>query len=202
MIKQNNKFTLIELMVVVAIIGILLSFLLPMLGKARATARQAVCASNLKQMYYGALLYSENNKGYYPATNYADSWFTFRSTHDFIAPYVMDVKTESGHYPALLQSQEEGGIFNCPSFDDSEPLARGMNSWDPIAYYSLYTANPYIVNASYPFLDIKRGKPRKVSRLPSEMILHTEGGSQGTSELYFDRKQGLYQYHGDKNISN
>ena len=41
-----------------------------------------------------------------------------------------------------------------------------------------------------------------MARLPPGMILHTEGQATGASSLYFDRKGGLYQYHGDKNKSN
>ena len=45
-----KKFTLIELLVVIAIIGILASFLLPVLSKARKTSKVAVSSSNLKQI--------------------------------------------------------------------------------------------------------------------------------------------------------
>ena len=47
-----KKFTLIEILVAVAIIGILVSLLAPSLGSARDKGRTAVCKSNLKQMGY------------------------------------------------------------------------------------------------------------------------------------------------------
>jgi prepilin-type N-terminal cleavage/methylation domain-containing protein/prepilin-type processing-associated H-X9-DG protein len=57
-----KKFTLIELLVVVAIIGILASMLLPVLGKARKTARIAGCINNLSQISKAAYLYLDDNE--------------------------------------------------------------------------------------------------------------------------------------------
>ena len=64
---SRKAFTLVELMVVVAIIALLISILLPSLAKAREQAYQVKCASNLKSIWLGIFYYAEdkaNGNGY------------------------------------------------------------------------------------------------------------------------------------------
>ncbi len=60
--KRETNFTLIELLIVIAIIAILASMLLPALNKARETARAVQCTSNLKTIGTVSLLYLGENE--------------------------------------------------------------------------------------------------------------------------------------------
>jgi prepilin-type processing-associated H-X9-DG protein/prepilin-type N-terminal cleavage/methylation domain-containing protein len=54
-------FTLVELLVVVAVIGILAALLLPVLVRGKVSAWRANCASNLRQLGFAAMLYWDDN---------------------------------------------------------------------------------------------------------------------------------------------
>ena len=56
----NRGFTLIKLLVVVAIISLLASILFPVFARARENARRSACLSNLKQMNLGIMQYVQD----------------------------------------------------------------------------------------------------------------------------------------------
>jgi prepilin-type N-terminal cleavage/methylation domain-containing protein/prepilin-type processing-associated H-X9-DG protein len=59
--EAARAFTLIELLVVIAIIAILISIVMPALGAARESGREAVCRANLTQFGQGAMGYANAN---------------------------------------------------------------------------------------------------------------------------------------------
>lgn len=59
--KLPSGFTLTELLVVMATIGVVAAILLPALGKGKGRSRRDVCIQNLKQIGQAAALYAEDN---------------------------------------------------------------------------------------------------------------------------------------------
>jgi prepilin-type N-terminal cleavage/methylation domain-containing protein/prepilin-type processing-associated H-X9-DG protein len=64
----TSGFTLVELLVVIAVIGILISMLLPAVQSARESARRLVCSSNIRQLALAVLNYENARRIFPPAT--------------------------------------------------------------------------------------------------------------------------------------
>ncbi|HLV82136.1 MAG TPA: DUF1559 domain-containing protein [Chthonomonadaceae bacterium] len=91
LLARKKGFTLIELMVVIAIIAILAAILFPVFAQAREQARKTSCLSNTRQMGLAVLMYVQDYDAQYPITTVdLDSinpnlFFTWQ---DLVQPYM------------------------------------------------------------------------------------------------------------------
>src|ERR1051326_6224241 len=65
-IKLRTRFTLMELVVVIAIIGTLAALLLPAFVKGREKRKQITCLNNVRQLQLGWAMYCDEHNGILP----------------------------------------------------------------------------------------------------------------------------------------
>lgn len=70
---RRSAFTLVELLAVIAIVGVLAAIVITSVGRVRETARGQTCLNNLRQIAAGMMLYAADNKGVLPASNTSTS---------------------------------------------------------------------------------------------------------------------------------
>lgn len=97
-------FTLVEMLVVLAIIGLLAAALMPSLSNAVVAARKISCLNNLRQDYMLLMQYTDDNQGWGPELSYF-GYFGYAVSGIGV--------TSLGHYKDA-DSKTIGGMFVCP----------------------------------------------------------------------------------------
>jgi prepilin-type N-terminal cleavage/methylation domain-containing protein len=122
--RRQRSFTLLELLVVVAIIGVLAGLLLPALAGARERAKRIHCLSNLKQIGSSLTAYAADNEGYSPPTWLANG-----------SPLIWDgLAGVPQGYGMALATAESACLAFCPAADvRTETGPFGLANWGQAA---------------------------------------------------------------------
>ncbi|MCM8529878.1 MAG: type II secretion system GspH family protein [Lentisphaeraceae bacterium] len=126
-----KKFTLIELLLVVAIIGILASMLMPSLAMVRDKGEMAVCKSNLKQIGYAASIYSDANNDHFAQST--GNWLTTISTTGGEAVMM-------GKYAEVMDGPE---ALYCPSMPDRDISTANPRNFSSRENVPLFKSNQW-----------------------------------------------------------
>ena len=128
----SSAFTLVEVLIVLAIIGVLAAILLPVFNRARDAARTTTCLNNLHQIGLALELYANDNNRYYPSAlappvncTWADSIAPYvKASASFICPSDLEHPYETG----CPVGKDGGYIFDLPDSDHYTRLSQNRIS--------------------------------------------------------------------------
>lgn len=130
--RAQLAFTILELLVVIAVIGILSGLIVPAVISARATVQSAVCRSNLRQLGIALSVYMANhNDRFMPIrTSNLSYWFGLRTTSEHSDPASRVFDRTQGYLSPYLDDSRTVGV--CPAFGagarlDGPPVGYAYN---------------------------------------------------------------------------
>jgi prepilin-type processing-associated H-X9-DG protein/prepilin-type N-terminal cleavage/methylation domain-containing protein len=157
---NSSGFTLVEILVAVAIVGALVAILLPAVQQARQTARRVACLSNLHEWMIAFQHYADIHDGYLPRRgqgvkptqqlNQPDDWFNALPPLMENTPYTVLVAQNA------KPKAQDNSVWICPESKelDAQTLAayRITNDTDPTTFFS-YGMNMWLSTTLSPLPD-------------------------------------------------
>ena len=153
-----GAFTLLEMLVVIAVIAVLTTILFPVLGSVRASAQSARCVSNLRQVGVAIQAYASDNKGTLPATGFfgISSYYNrdLRNFQNSLLNYLslLPATTWSTSSPTDMS---HSAIFDCPGYKGADggkcyllqqvvtsPNGTTMKPWGAVSMTGAITTKP------------------------------------------------------------
>lgn len=163
---RGRAFTLIELMVVIAIVGLLASILFPVLFQAKEAAKKATCISNLRNMALGTIMYTDDHDG---------GSYTPQSYYDGFGPD--GKKVERGSYVYWYGLVWKGEIY--PSFSPVWSYLKSQEIQQCASAKGYHRPSSNVTNVGFApnsgtFGNI--GGPKNISNMviPAETIMYAD----------------------------
>lgn len=154
--KRVDLFSLIELLIVIAIIAILAGLLMPALSASRERARSLLCSSNLKQIGLIYACYCNDNDAQTPPVWSPQRWI------DSLSPYFPSITSSAGNLwycPTDIRTEENKTVWG----NDNSILSYGINQ--AYRHDPEYRRIPYL---------LWNGINSKLIKVPGEFIIFAD----------------------------
>ena len=183
---KRKFFTLLELLIVIAIIAILAGILLPALNSAREKAKTITCSNTQKQLSLYFFSYASNNQDFLPAVRTGDwlavetRWNTQLDRSEnlpFKPPHKRIIWNDTGLWRF---GTGECPLFECPSYE-----LKKNDSWNPLEH--IYSGKLATSVSTHP----------KLSRLTSpsvRMLLGENATANSMAITKFDDKPAWFPH--------
>jgi hypothetical protein len=123
--SRARAFSLIDLLVSIAVVAVLIALLMPSLSGVREAARRVVCASNIRQVGLGLAMYADDHRGLLPYTKFASQ----SATQSMV---ILRDGADAWDGLGILYSTEyldAAGVYYCPSHHGDHPYSEYAARW-------------------------------------------------------------------------
>ena len=190
--KEYNGFSLIEMMVVIAIIAILAALLLPALNRAMGRARQTHCMNNVRQLGLGLQQFVSENH-FYPLSVDGEYDKSSHPTNFNSWTEAVEYQISGGDYRSNPSFWNKG-VWLCPGVKSKGILGQGFNSYGYNAFGIGVSSNSSLgLGGHYGFTHVMQaGQPPVVKppvmaseiASPSDMMAIGDGFHGNGTEIY------------------
>ena len=127
---RKPGFTLVELLVVIAVIGILVGMLLPAVQAVRESARRTACQSKLKQISAAILVYENTHNHFPPGRIGCDGTGGEMNAQNCPLDPPLEDQTGASGFVSILPQLQQQQLKDCLAIEDG-----GLWNWDSDVWY-------------------------------------------------------------------
>ena len=209
--RGRSGFTLIEVLVVVAIMALLVSILLPALSKAKDQAKRTLCASNQKQIAAAMHMYTSAFKGELPHSmpgmNASLTWLVWQNFGQQVPGYPREgfvhhglLYGDSSRTPQIGRARgiiRDARVFYCPSYRDYPHVyPDGWSYVAPNGAEGVATSYAYFLNGQ---MDLYPKGVRTNARIEKLKVRETIHSCVFVGKIDKRQKRGVWPHRGGVN---